>query len=80
MSLRKGSSSASADAVHELVSITSDNGVKKRILKEGDGDVIPIKKGETVAIVHYVGRLLDGTKFDSSYDRHKPLEFKINTG
>ena len=28
--------------------------------------------------VHYSGWLPDGTKFDSSYDRHQPAEFKLN--
>lgn len=36
------------------------------------------KNGDTVRI-HYVGRLSDGTKFDSS-SNDEPLEFKIGAG
>ena len=52
--------------------ITTESGLKYIILQEGVGDT-PYP-GQTVK-VHYAGFLLNGTKFDSSYDRDKPFEF-----
>ena len=41
---------------------------------EGDGvEIINHSKIQ----VHYIGKLQDGTKFDSSYDRGQPLSFQI---
>lgn len=48
--------------------------LKIETIKQGTGD--EIKVGQT-AEVHYVGTLLDGTKFDSSRDRNKTFEFKL---
>lgn len=44
---------------------------------EGEGAVA--SKGKTVS-VHYTGRLTDGTKFDSSYDRGQPIDFPLGAG
>jgi len=41
-----------------------DKGILKEIQRQGTGDEYPLK-GDTV-YVHYIGRLEDGTEFDSS--------------
>ncbi len=38
-----------------------------------------VKAGDQIA-VNYIWKLEDGTKFDSSYDRKQPLEFKVWAG
>ncbi|XVF28972.1 hypothetical protein REPUB_Repub15cG0079500 [Reevesia pubescens] len=54
------------------------NGLKKKLVKEGDGWETPANGDEVE--VHYTGTLLDGTKFDSSRDRGTPFKFKLGLG
>jgi FKBP-type peptidyl-prolyl cis-trans isomerase len=44
----------------------------------GTGDGYPRIGGEVIA--HYAGRLIDGTPFDSSYQRGVPLTFRVGMG
>lgn len=57
----------------EGVQVTS-SGLQYRILEEGKGK-IPVQ-GDVVR-VHYVGKLADGTEFDSSVKRGAPAEFNV---
>lgn len=50
-------------------------GLKYVITKEGSGTAHP-KMGDKV-LVHYEGRLLDGTVFDSSFKRNEPISFRL---
>jgi FKBP-type peptidyl-prolyl cis-trans isomerase len=52
----------------------SETGLQMEEIKTGDG---PAAKGGDIVVVHYVGRLTDGTKFDSSYDRNQPFTFTL---
>ncbi|KAK7833096.1 peptidyl-prolyl cis-trans isomerase fkbp65 [Quercus suber] len=58
----------------------SISGLKKKLLKLGHGWETPELGDE--ATVHYVGTLLDGTKFDSTRDRDhdEPLTIKLGHG
>ena len=57
--------------------IKTVEGLKIVVLKEGNG--IEAKAGDTV-VVHYTGKLQDGTVFDSSIPRGEPAEFAIGVG
>ncbi len=54
--------------------VTTKSGLQYEILVKGDG---PIPVATDKVKVNYVGTLLDGTEFDSSYKRGKPAEFGI---
>lgn len=56
---------------------TTPSGLRYVDLVEGTG---PSPQKGQIAIVHYIGTLEDGTKFDSSVDRNKPFEFPIGVG
>ena len=55
--------------------IVTDSGLQYEVLKKGDGS--KPKATDTVK-VNYLGTLLDGTEFDSSYSRKKPAVFPLN--
>ncbi len=54
--------------------VTTASGLQYRVLKAGNG---PKPAAGATVKVHYVGTLLDGTKFDSSYDRGEPMTFPL---
>lgn len=68
-------------AKNSLKTIETPSGLNYVIVKEGDG-VKPVA-GNMVS-VHYVGKLLDGKEFDSSYKNPqsggKPVDFPIGQG
>jgi len=68
---------AAARSAKAPPTIVLPDGLKYIDLKVGRG-ALPVK-GQTVT-VHYVGTLLDGTKFDSSRDRGQPFEFPLGEG
>lgn len=62
-----------ANAEKEGVTTTA-SGLQYKVLKEGTG-AIPTASNKVK--VHYEGRLIDGTVFDSSYDRGEPAVFGV---
>jgi len=53
----------------------TDSGLRYFDIREGEG--ASPQPTDTVR-VHYTGWLIDGTKFDSSYDRGQPAQFPLN--
>ena len=54
---------------------TTPSGLQYQVLREGSG---PKPQPTDKVRVNYKGTLLDGTVFDSSYDRGEPVEFALN--
>lgn len=55
--------------------IELSSGLQYKVIREGTG---ASPKITDKVVVHYTGRLTDGTKFDASYDRGTPAEFPVN--
>jgi FKBP-type peptidyl-prolyl cis-trans isomerase len=54
--------------------VTTESGLQYLVLKEGEGDS---PSADHTVKVHYEGKLLDGTVFDSSVQRGEPIEFGV---
>ena len=50
------------------------SGLQYKVLEEGVG---PTPSATDTVSTHYRGKLIDGTQFDSSYDRAKPTSFPV---
>lgn len=53
---------------------TTASGLQYEVIKEGDG---PQPNADDQVVVHYTGKLIDGTVFDSSEDRGVPATFGV---
>lgn len=59
--------------MEEGVEVT-ESGLQYKVITMGEG---PMPKPEDKVRVHYTGTLVNGTQFDSSYDRGEPIEFNV---
>lgn len=55
--------------------MTTDTGLQYKIIEEGEG-TSPTATDQVT--VHYEGTLINGKKFDSSYDRGEPVTFPVS--
>ena len=62
------------NAKRDGITVTA-SGLQYEVLSAGDG---AIPSGDAKVRTHYHGTLIDGTVFDSSYDRGEPAEFPVN--
>jgi FKBP-type peptidyl-prolyl cis-trans isomerase FklB len=69
-----GTAFLEANKNKEGVKVTP-SGLQYKVIQAGTG-AIPVD-GQTVK-THYHGTLIDGKKFDSSYDRGQPASFNVN--
>jgi len=52
----------------------TESGLQYKVIEEGDGDV---PQASDQVTVHYTGKLIDGTVFDSSIPRGEPTQFGV---
>ena len=60
---------------NEGVRVFSRSQIQYKVMQEGSGRIPDF---DDAVVVHYNGYLIDGTKFDSSYDRGEPATFALN--
>jgi len=71
----KGQEFLENNKTSEGVRVFNRSQIQYKIIAEGDGE---IPDYDDVVKVHYNGYLIDGHKFDSSYDRGEPATFSVN--
>jgi len=71
--IEEGKAYLAANAKKEGVKVT-ESGLQYKVIKSGTGE--KPKSTDTVE-AHYHGTLIDGTTFDSSYDRGSPASFAV---
>jgi FKBP-type peptidyl-prolyl cis-trans isomerase len=75
LSLEKNAAFLAENAKKPGVKITA-SGLQYRVIKQGQGAKQP---GPTSFVtVHYAGKMIDGTEFDSSIKRGEPAEFSLD--
>ena len=69
----EGEAFLAENAEKEGVTVT-ESGLQYEVISEGDG-AHPAPEDQVT--IHYKGTLIDGTQFDSSYDRGEPATFAV---
>lgn len=72
--IAQGEEYLAANAKRDEVTVT-ESGLQYEILTAGTGD---LPSAASTVRTHYHGTLLDGSVFDSSYNRGEPAEFPVN--
>lgn len=72
--LKDGEAFLEENSINEGV-VTLPSGLQYKIIREGNE--IRATQEDTIE-VHYIGTLIDGTEFDSSYSRNEPAKFPLN--
>jgi FKBP-type peptidyl-prolyl cis-trans isomerase FklB len=72
--VKQGEDFLAKNAQREEV-ISTESGLQYEVVTKGTGDT---PTADSTVRVHYHGTLMDGTVFDSSYERGQPAEFPVN--